>query len=215
MILSLSLVATSLLAVELRDLQKAVRAYLAQALLLVLIIAVYAWSLPNHELYLWCLTLLVSKGIIIPYLLIRYIKSVNRQEVEPAVGFLPSLAIGLGLITVFYWLTHHFYGLLAPSAAVSGEPFRTNLAVAATILCLGLYALLTRRDAVKAVIGLCLLENGVHMSLVSLAPTIPETAMIGVATDVVVSVWMLLHIITEVYAQYSSTDTGKLSNLRG
>ena len=56
-----------------------------------------------------------------------------------------------------------------------------------SVLMIGFYALLTRRDAFKIVIGLCLLENGVHMGLISLAPSIPETALIGVVTDVVES----------------------------
>ena len=44
-------------------------------------------------------------------------------------------------------------------------------------------------------IGLCLLENAVHLSLVSLAPELPETAVFGVATEVVVTVYLLLYVI--------------------
>jgi hydrogenase-4 component E len=90
-----------------------------------------------------------------------------------------------------------------------------NLAVATSILIMGLYALVTRTDAFKIVIGLCLVENGVHLSLVSLAPSIPETALIGVVTDVVISVWMLLYIVAGVYRSTGSIDTLKLSQLRG
>jgi len=214
-VLSFALVLTSLLTVEARNLVTASRAYLAQALLLVVILAVYAIALPNHELFLWCVTILISKGIIIPYLLRRYGRQVSRQEAAPLIGFWPSLMAALGLIMVFFWLTHSNYGFIVPSDAVAGEPYRTNLAVAATVLFLGLYALLTRRDAIKAVIALCLMENGVHLALMSLAPTIPETAMIGVATDVVISVWMLLYIIAGIYRNNASTDAWELSKLRG
>ncbi len=214
-VLSFALVLTSLLTVEARNLLTASRAYLAQALLLVVILAVYAIALPNHELFLWCVTILISKGIIIPYLLRRYGRQVSQQEAAPLIGFWPSLLAALGLIIVFFWLTHSNYGFIVPSDAVAGEPYRTNLAVAATVLFLGLYALLTRRDAVKSVIALCLMENGVHLALMSLAPTIPETAMIGVATDVVISVWMLLYIIAGIYRKSASTDAWELSKLRG
>ncbi|UWG96491.1 NADH-quinone oxidoreductase subunit K [Dehalobacter sp. DCM] len=212
---SLGLVLTSLLTIESRDLVKSSRAYLGQALLLVAILSVYAVALPNHELFLWSVTILVSKGIIVPWLLRRYGRKVDRAEVRPLIELWPSLLIALGLIVLFFWLTHSHYSFLIPSPDVAGEPYRTNLAVAATILCLGFYALLTRRDAVKAVIALCLMENGVHLGLMSLAPTIPETAMIGVATDVVISIWMLLYIITGIYAKNASTDTWDLSKLRG
>lgn len=214
-ILSLGLVLTSLLTIESRNLVKASQAYLAQALLLVSILSVYAVALPNHELFLWSITILVSKGIIIPYLLRRYGQKVDKSEVRPLIGFWPSLMIALGLIGLFFKLTHSHYGFLIPSPEVAGEPYRTNLAVAATILCLGFYALLTRRDAIKAVLALCLMENGVHLGLMSLAPTVPETAMIGVATDVVISIWMLLYIITGIYKNNASTDTWELSKLRG
>lgn len=214
-VLSFALVLTSLLTIESRNLVTASRAYLAQALLLVVILAVYAVALPNHELFLWCITILISKGIIIPCLLRRYGRQVGQQEAAPLIGFWPSLLAALGLIIVFFWLTHSNYGFIVPSDAVAGEPYRTNLAVAATVLFLGLYALLTCRDAVKAVIAMCLMENGVHLALMSLAPTIPETAMIGVATDVVISVWMLLYIIAGIYRKNASTDAWELSKLRG
>jgi hydrogenase-4 component E len=214
-VLSLALVLTSLLTIESRNLATASRAYLAQALLLVVILAVYAVVLPNHELFLWCVTILISKGIIIPWLLRRYGRQVCQEEAKPLIGLWPSVIIALGLAILFFWLTHSHYSFIIPSDAVAGEPYRTNLAVAATVLCLGLYALLTRRDAVKAVIAMCLMENGVHLALMSLAPTVPETAMIGVATDVVISIWMLLYIIAGIYRNTKSTDAWELSKLRG
>jgi hydrogenase-4 component E len=80
---------------------------------------------------------------------------------------------------------------------------------------IGFYALLTRRNAFKVVIGLCLVENAIHLSLVSLAPSIAETAIIGVVTDVVISVWLLLYIVENVYRTTGSTDTFNLQKLRG
>jgi hydrogenase-4 component E len=86
--------------------------------------------------------------------------------------------------------------------------------VGSTVFVLGLYAVLTRRDAVKTVIGLCLLENGVHLSLVSLAPGMPETALFGVATEVVVTVALLLYVISGVRQEFGTTDTFELRELQ-
>ncbi len=118
------------------------------------------------------------------------------------------------LMLGFFHLTHSQGMLLAPSGMAQLEVFRTNLAVASTVFALGLYAVLTRRDAIKAVIGLCLLENAVHLSLVSLAPGLPETAVFGVATEVVVTVYLLLYVIGGVREEFGSTDTFKLRALR-
>jgi len=62
---------------------------------------------------------------------------------------------------------------------------------------------------------ICLLENGVHLSLVSLAPGLPETALFGVATEVVVTVFLLLYVIAGLYQQAGTTDTLRMRELHG
>jgi len=215
MYVSLLMVVTSFVAVEWRNLPAAVYTYQLQSVLIALIFAVYGYSLPNHALYLWGATALVSKGIVVPWLLRRYVVKVHSEEAPPLLSVTLSAVLGLlAALVAFRWVfVHHDRLVITPELA--GEPFRMNLAVAAAILVIGFYALLTRRDAFKVVIGLCLLENAVHLSLVSLAPSIPETALIGVVTDVVISVWMLLYIIAGVYRSLGSVDTFSLSKLRG
>jgi hydrogenase-4 component E len=183
--------------------------------LIALVFALYAYSLNNPALYYWSGTALVSKGIAVPWLLRRYVLRVHSKETPPLLSILPSQVLGIAAaLLAFGWaFKHHSDLVLLPSLA--GEPYRMNSAVAAAVLILGFYALLTRRDAFKIVIGLCLLENGVHMGLISLAPSIPETALIGVVTDVVVSVGMLLYIVTGIYRSAGSLDTSHIAQLRG
>jgi hydrogenase-4 component E len=215
MYLSLLMIVTSLLAVEWRMLPEAVYTYQVQSVLIALVFALYAFSLNNPALYYWSGTALVSKGIIVPWVLRRYVLRVHSKETPPLLTILPSQVLGIAAaLLAFGWaFKHHSDLVLLPSLA--GEPYRMNSAVAAAVLMIGFYALLTRRDAFKIVIGLCLLENGVHMSLISLAPSIPETALIGVVTDVVVSVLMLLYIVTGIYRSAGSLDTSHIAQLRG
>jgi hydrogenase-4 component E len=215
MYISLLMIVTSLLAVEWRSLPEAVHTYQVQSVLIALVFALYAHSLHNPALYFWSGTALVSKGIAVPWLLRRYVLRVHSKETPPLLTILPSQALGIAAaLLAFGWaFKHHADLVLLPSLA--GEPYRMNSAVAAAVLILGFYALLTRRDAFKIVIGLCLLENGVHMGLISLAPSIPETALIGVVTDVVVSVLMLLYIVTGIYRTAGSLDTSHIAQLRG
>jgi hydrogenase-4 component E len=215
MYLSLLMIVTSLLAVEWRSLPEAVRTYQVQSVLIALVFALYAYSLNNPALYYWSGTALVSKGIVVPWLLRRYVIRVHSKETPPMLSILPSQVLGIAAaLLAFGWaFKHHADLVLLPELA--GEPYRMNSAVAAAVLMIGFYALLTRRDAFKIVIGLCLLENGVHMGLISLAPSIPETALIGVVTDVVVSVGMLLYIITGIYRSAGSLDTSHIAQLRG
>jgi len=215
MYISLLMIVTSFIAVEWRQLTGAVYTYQVQSVLIALIFTIYAHSLHNPALYYWAAMALLSKGILVPWLLRHYVVKVHPVETEPMLSTSLSQICGFALVMVTFWwvFTHHAQLVILPSLA--GEPFRTNLAVAAAILVIGFYALLTRRNAFKVVIGLCLVENAIHLSLVSLAPSIAETAIIGVVTDVVISVWLLLYIVENVYRTTGSTDTFNLQKLRG
>jgi hydrogenase-4 component E len=210
--LSLTLVITSVAAVEMRRLKFSIVAYLCQALLIVGLLLSFASV--NKALYWWAATALITKAVLTPWFLFRAIRGVDDRELKPVIGFGPSAVIVALLMMSFFRLTHGKVALLAPTGMAQLEVFRTNLAVASTVFALGLYAVLTRRDAIKAVIGLCLLENGVHLSLVSLAPSLPETALFGVATEVVVTVFLLLYVIGGVRQVFGSTDTFLLRELR-
>jgi hydrogenase-4 component E len=210
--LSLTLVITSLAAVEMRRLKFSIVAYVCQALLIVALLLSFASV--NHALYWWAATALLTKVVLTPWFLFRATRSQEDHELKPVIGFGPSVAIVALLMMGFFRLTHGRFALLAPAGLAQLEVFRTNLAVASTVFALGLYAVLTRRDAVKAVIGLCLLENGVHLSLVSLAPGLSETALFGVATEVVVTVFLLLYVIGGVREVFGTTDTFRLRELK-
>jgi hydrogenase-4 component E len=210
--LSLTLVITSVAAVEMRKLKFSIVAYCCQALLIVALLLSFAAV--NKALYWWAATAFVTKAILTPWFLFRAIRGLDDHELKPVIGFGPSAVIAALLMILFFHLTHGPGAFLAPTEMGQLGVFRTNLAAASTVFALGLYAVLTRRDAIKTVIGLCLLENGVHLSLVSLAPGLSETALFGVATEVVVTVFLLLYVIDGVRREFGSTDTFRLRELK-
>lgn len=209
--LSLIMIITSVLAVESQSLRRAAVAYCIQALLICSLIFTFAAG--NHALYVWAAVALVTKAIVTPWLLLHCIRKTGDQEVRAIIGFGPSVLLVAILLIASYSLTHHYVHFLAPTQEAAQGAFRTNLAVSLTVFILGLYAILSRRDAIKTVIGLCLLENAIHLSLVSLAPGIRETALIGIATEVVITVAMLLYVIVGIREQTGTTDTFELSEL--
>ncbi len=209
--LSLLLIITSLLAVESRNLHRSAIALCAQALLICGLIVTFAQE--NHALYIWAATALVTKATITPWLLLHYIKKRNANGEQAIIGFGPSVLVASVLLVAAYGLTHKYVHFLAPTEQAAHGVFGTNLAVSMTVFALGIYAILTRRDAIKTVIGLCLLENAIHLSLVSIAPTMRETALIGVATEVVITVALLLYVISGIQEKLGTTDTFQLSEL--
>lgn len=208
--LSLLMILTSFAAAEARNLRYATLAYLAQALIICGLLTAY--SAQNPALLYWAATALVTKAILVPLFLWRSTEGAAQEE-APVISFGISALLLIALLAVMYGLTHAYAGLFVNITGELAVIARTNLAVAFTVFALGLYTILTRRDAVKTVIGLCLLENGVHLSLVSLAPTIKETALAGIATEVVVTVYLLLYIIGGIRQKFGTTDTFRLSEL--
>jgi len=208
--LSFLMILTSFAAVESRNLRHATVAYIAQALLICGLLAAY--SPANEALLWWAATALVTKAILVPVLLWRATAGAE-QETRPLIGFGVSAIILIAVLAAMYRFTHTHAAVFISAQSGLRELAETNLAVAFTIFALGLYAIFTRRDAIKTVIGLCLLENGVHLGLVSLAPTIKETALAGIATEVVVTVYLLLYIISGIREKFGSTDTSQLSEL--
>lgn len=209
--LSMVMIITSVAAVESYHLRRAAAAYCLQALLICGLILAFAPG--NPALYLWALVALITKAVLTPWFLLRYISKTGEREVPPIIGFGPSVVVASIILISFYKLTHSYVHVLAPTPEAALGVFRTNLAVALTVFVLGIYAILSRRDAIKTVIGLCLLENAVHLSLVSLAPDLRETALIGIATEVVVTVYLLLYVIAGIREKIGSTDTFELADL--
>jgi hydrogenase-4 component E len=211
-ILSLTLLATSFLVVETRRMGRAITAYMAQALVMVAVIVCFATLHPH--LWVWAATALATKFALISWMLRRAARGGDDHEVPPYVGFWVSTVLIAGLALAVYELVHTQASFLAPTPLAEQEPYRTNVAVSLTLLVMGMYAVLTRRDALKVVMGVCLMENGAHLSLVTLAPGMRETVLIGVVTDVVLAVFLLLHLVRGVEQQLGSRDTARLSALR-
>ncbi|MBC7288671.1 MAG: hydrogenase 4 membrane subunit [Armatimonadetes bacterium] len=214
--IALAMIVTSLIAAEIRALRISAFAYLIQALLLVSIFVAIAFATGSEWLMVWAFVALVTKATLIPWLLFAYIRRTGvATEAPPYIDFAPSVLLACVLMVLFYKLTHVHAEFLAPGPEIATEPYRTTLAVALTIFTLGLYAIVSRRDAIKSVIALCLLENGVHLSLVSLAPGMPEMPIIGIVTEVFVTVWLLLYVISGIQQVFGTTDTAMLRTLRG
>lgn len=204
----------SVCAAEIRNLRTSTVFLLAQSLLLALIIVAFAEQSQNYTLYWWAGLTVLTKAIIIPGLLWWHIKRTNAMEIKPLVSFVVSFIVLAVFLISFYQLVHTYVNFLAPTAAAAVEPSRSALALSLTIFVLGLYVLVVHRDAVKIIIGLHLIENGVHLALVTLVPQMPVTTVLGIVSNVVFAAVMLLWLTENIYRTFGSADTLKLSTLK-
>lgn len=210
--LSMAILITAMATVEIRTLRIAAWGYLVNSLLLCLLIAACGRLYGNHGLYLWATTCLIFKVLLIPWLLLRFARGLPRIEHKPIPGFVLSM---IPMTVIIFVLFQVFRGSIAGVApSVREEPLRSLFAGAATLFSLGIWTLLSRRDLIKIAIGLALMENGVHMILLALAPQLRESTMIGILINAALAVFMLLYLGADIYRVFGTTDSALLSELK-
>ena len=150
----------------------------------------------------------VLKGVLIPWMLFRALRDVAiRREVEPLIGFIPSLltgALGTGLAILFAHTLpladEHVGSLLVP----------TSLSTVLT----GFILLTTRKKAITQVVGYLILENGVFIMGLTLINAMPFLVEIGVLLDLLVAIFVMGIIINHIQREFASLDTTHLSQLK-
>ncbi len=190
-------------------LRAVIRAAAAQGALLSLLALVLARGEANvgHTIALSAGALLV-KGALIPWLLYWAIHEASiRREVEPIVGFVPSLVLGgLGVGAAFAFSAH----LPLPT----GAPHAYLVPTALSTVWTGLLLVVSRRKAVTQVIGFLVLENGVFLFGLLLSDFMPTMVEAGVLLDLFAAVFVMGIVIFDINREFSSIDTEKLSTLK-
>jgi len=208
--IAIGMIFTSFFIVENRNLRYSAYAYTAQSTLLVAVFLAVAYWLGEHHFYVWAATATVTKVIIVPLLILWAVrKAMVEVESPPLIGLPFSLLVESLIIALSFYTV--LYALHVPSAA---ERFKLCLAVSFILFFIGVYGMMSRRCAVKQSICLCHMENGVHLMLASLAYTSPITVEIGIVTDAVVAIALMLYLSVVMRQVTGSTDTSKLRMLR-
>jgi hydrogenase-4 component E len=152
--------------------------------------------------------ILAVKGFIIPYLLGRAVRSAEiKREVEPFLGYVPTLLLG----AVFTALSFGFAGKLPMLPEHQNYMF-----VPASIATLmsGFLLLTTRRKAISQVIGYLVLENGIFIFGLLLAEAMPIMVEAGALLDLLVGTFVMGIVINHISREFSSLDTSLLTSLK-
>jgi hydrogenase-4 component E len=148
------------------------------------------------------------KGVFIPRLLLRAIREVRiRREMEPLIGFVPTLLLG-SLVTAGSFI---FGDLLPLVAAHQGGLF---IPTALATLFAGFLLLISRRKAITQVVGYLILENGIFIFGVLLVEAMPLMVEAGILLDLLVAVFVMGIVIGQINREFSTLDTEQLSALK-
>lgn len=150
----------------------------------------------------------VVKGFVIPNLLSRAMRSANiDREIEPFVGYVPSLLLGAaGTIAAVAGaralplLPEHAGTLLVPGALAS--------------VLTGFVLLIGRAKAIAQVCGYLILENGIYLFGLLLIKSTPLLVESGILLDLTVGVFVIGIIVDRIQRAFDSLDTRKLTVLR-
>jgi hydrogenase-4 component E len=151
---------------------------------------------------------IVGKGVIIPGLLRRAMRTANiDREVEPIIGFVPSLLLGAGgaiaavaLARTLPLLPEHTGSLLVPGSIAS--------------ILTGFILLIGRVKAISQVCGYLILENGIYLFGLLLVHSMPLLVESGLLLDLTVGVFVIGIIVDRIQRAFDSLDTRKLTALR-
>jgi hydrogenase-4 component E len=187
------------------NLRASIRAVALQGVLLS-VLPLQIESQATARLILLVLVTMTIKGLLIPMLLLKALRDVHiRHEVEPYLGFIPSLllcVVGTGLALLF---SDH----LPLAAADRGSMFVP--ASLATLLA-GFLVLTTRRKAISQVTGYLMLENGIYVfGLLLYQAMVVE---VGILLDLLVGIFVMGIVLNHIQREFSSLDTERLSRLR-
>jgi len=139
--------------------------YALQGIVLAVAAAWQGFIQDAPHLYLTALLAFVGKAVVIPVALHRIIRRLEiHREIETALGIFPSMILGVALVVLSILVV-----LPTTLQAQAQTLTREDLAIALSVVLLGLLMMITRRNALTQVIGFMSLENGLVLAAIGIA----------------------------------------------
>jgi hydrogenase-4 component E len=185
-----------------------ISAFAIQAVVLAMAAAWQAFTQDAPHLYITAAIALGLKAIAIPLVLHRIVVSFGiHRTVETAMGIGPSMIAGASLVALSITL-------VLPITFASAALTRENLAVALSVILLGLLTMITRRNAITQVIGFMSLENGLILAAVGVQG-MPLVVEMSVAFSVMVAFIIFGVFFFHIRERFDTLDLQYLESFRG
>ncbi len=149
------------------------------------------------------------KGVLFPLVLLHLRARANyHREVGPFVGFVASILFGIAALAVSLGLA------LELKPALSHAPF-IMLEAAIFLIAIGLFLIVSRRNALMQVIGYLVIENGIFVFAVITVVDTPLLVELGILLDAFVAVFVMGIAVFHITREFGSADVDQLTTLRG
>lgn len=182
--------------------------FAAQAFALTLAAAWAAFTQHALELYITAAITLTFKAIVIPLALQRIVVKLGiHRQVETALGIGPTMIAGAGLVALSILL-------VLPITLASPALTRENLALALSVVLIGLLMMITRRNAVTQVVGFMSIENGLILAAVGVEG-MPLVVEMSVALSVMVAFIIFGVFFFHIRERFDTLDLEYIESFRG
>ena len=207
-LLSVSVLVLSFALLFQRRILGVLRIFALQASVLAAAAAWQAWIQDAPHLYVTAAIALLFKAIAIPVTLQRIVKRLGiHRTVETVLGVGLAMLAGVGLVALSILLV-----LPVTHAAIALT--RDDLALALSVVLLGLLMMITRRNAVTQVVGFMSLENGLILAAVGVRG-MPLVVEMSVAFSVMVAFIIFGIFFFHIRERFDTLDLQYLETFRG
>ncbi len=179
-----------------------------QALLIAAAAAWQAYVQDAPHLYATAGIALIFKAIVIPFALRRIVRHLNiHHTIETVIGVGPALMAGVGLVGLSILL-------VLPVTTGAGALTRESLAMALSVVLIGLLMMISRRNAVTQVVGFMSLENGLILAAVGVKG-MPLVVEMSVAFEVMVAFIIFGIFFFHIRERFDTLDMQYIETFRG
>jgi len=177
------------------------------AVVLAASVAWQAWIQDAPHLYVTAAIALLLKAIVIPVALHRMVVRLGiHREIETVGGIGLTMLMGIALVALSL--------VVMLQAAAEADPLaREDLALALSVILLGLLMMVTRYNAVSQIVGFMSLENGLILAAAG-AKGMPLVVEISVAFSVLVAFIVIGVFLFRIRERFDSVDTHALDDYR-
>ena len=177
------------------------------AVVLAASVAWQAWIQAAPHLYVTAAIALVLKAIVIPVALHRMVMRLGvHREIETVGGIGITMLMGIALVALSM--------VVMLQAAAEADPLaREDLALALSVILLGLLMMVTRYNAVSQIVGFMSLENGLILAAAG-AKGMPLVVEISIAFSVLVAFIVIGVFLFRIRERFDSVDTHALDDYR-
>lgn len=196
--------------VAMRQARGCLNLFIAQSVLLAVSAALLGLRFDSGHLYGVALVSVISKPIIVPWLLRKTAPAeiYTRREIDQVLNIPTALTIALALAIAAYFLG-------VPLANAVGPEYRgPNVPIGIAGLLLGAFTLTVRREAMPLLIGLLAMENGAFLAGIVIARELPILVELAIATDGLIIVFIMGVLVRAVEKHVGTTAVGELASLK-